>query len=254
MKPRLLHIWAVLILNLLASHCTAPAATYNRQTYLGDGAAGVVGSGSLSLSNSASTVYAGFNRGAGSFIDNLVMFIDSVPGGYTSTGVFSDNANAQQIAISGNGLSRSTANFAPGFAADYAVVVSVNYGSGVYKMVDDGTGPHLQLVHNFNLAPPGDPNSTQFYWQFAWADIGLANANTNFFKFETSLITATGSRYLQSFEGLTGTAGWNTITFTNYDTFGVQPVPENTSMALAVFGGIVAVVVVTSRLRRSRVI
>jgi hypothetical protein len=44
---------------------------------------------------------------------------------------------------------------------------------------------------------------------------------------------------LDSFEGLTGTSGYGSITFTNYDTYGVEPIPENANAALAIFGGIV---------------
>jgi hypothetical protein len=105
----------------------------------------------------------------------------------------------------------------------------------------------LQLIRNFNLLPAGSPNYPQYYWQFDWADIGLSNGNTNFFKFETSLVTATGSRYLQSFEGITGTGGFSTINFTNYDTYGVQPVPENAAAALAVFGGVVGCILLVRR-------
>jgi hypothetical protein len=89
-----------------------------------------------------------------------------------------------------------------------------------------------------------------YYFQFDWTDIGLTAANTNFFKFESTYITGTGSRMLDSFEGLTGTSGFNTITFTNYDTYGVQPIPENTNAALAIFGGIVVSASLLTRLRR----
>lgn len=242
--------WVLLIVTVVCCHFAASAAYYNRQTYYGSGGAGPVGDGSLSLSNDTKTVYAGFNKGTGSLSDNLVMFIDCVPGGFTTTAGFTNSANPLEVAISGYYKgSRSTANFAPGFGADYAVVVGVNNGSGVYKLVNDGSGPNLQLVRNFSLMPAGSPNYTQYYWQFGWTDIGLTNANTNFFKFETSLVTAMGSRSLQSFEGITGVGGYNTITFTNYDTYGVEPVPENTTVALTLFGSVAAGVAIVKRLR-----
>ena len=245
-------VWALLALGIVWSNGSAIAAYYNRQSYPGQGRAGVVGSGTLSMSNSTSTVYAGFNKGTGSFTDNLVMFIDSVPGGYTTTSVFSDHANPQETAISGYSVSRSIANFAPGFGADYAIVVGVNNGAAIYQLVNDGTGPHVQLIRTITLGPPGDPNAPQFYWQFDWTDIGLPRGNTNFFKFETSLISMNGYRFLQSFEGLTGAEGYNTITFTNYDTYGVQPIPENTTAALGVFGAVAAIASVVARFRKRR--
>jgi hypothetical protein len=233
-------------------HHPALAAYYNRQSYEGQGAGGVVGSGTLSMSNSAATVYVGLDRTRGSFTDNLVMFIDTGPGGYTTTGVFSDKGSVQEIAISGNNVERSTANFAPDFAADYAIVVSVNNGCGIYQLLDDGTGPHVALIRNFNIAPPGDPNTPQFWWQFDWSDIGLQRANTNFFKFETSLISINGYRYLQSFEGITGVQGYDAITFTNYDTYGVPPIPETTTTALGILGGAAASASLITSFRRAR--
>src|SRR5947209_3889480 len=135
----------VLFLIIIACwQSSASAAYYNRQSYPGKGAAGVIGSGTLSMSNSLSTVYVGLDRGPGSFAESLVMFIDSVPGGYTGTGAFSDKGSALETAISGYSSSRSVANFAPGFAADYAVVVSVDYGCGVYQLVTDELGTHVQ--------------------------------------------------------------------------------------------------------------
>jgi hypothetical protein len=251
MIVRILTGCTLCLLAILCWPCAAHAAYYNRQTYYGSGGGGPIGDASLSISNNATSVYLGMNKGTGSFTDNLVMFIDCIPGGLTTTSGLTNKANAQEIAISGYKTSRATANFAPGFGADYAIVVSVSNGSGIYKLVNDGAGPYLQLIRNFNLAPPGDPNLPQFYWQFDWGDIGIANKNTNFFKFETSLVTASGSRALQSFEGITGTAGFGTITFTNYDTYGVQPIPENTTAALIVFGGIAGGILLSKRRRSS---
>lgn len=228
------------------------AGYYNYQSYDGNGVGGAVGNATLALSNNNYTVYANFVKGIGSFSDNLVIFIDTVSGGYSTTGVFSDYNNAQEASISGyRGLSRSTANFAPGFQADYAIVLGINIGSGIYKLVDDGTGPHVQLIRDgLNFVFTDSPNHPSYSFQFDWADLGLPNRNTNFFKFETSYISSNGYRSLQSFEDLTGEEGYKTINFTNYDTYGVPPVPENTTSALAVFGGLAGVAALGKRFRR----
>ncbi|HZR21391.1 MAG TPA: hypothetical protein VFE51_29180 [Verrucomicrobiae bacterium] len=252
MIVRVLTGCALCLLFVLCWPCAAHAAYFNRQTYYGTGGGGPIGDGSLSMSNNAATVYAGFNKGTGSFSDNLVMFIDCAPGGFTTTSGFTNKNNALETAISGYKTSRSVANFAPGFEADYAIVVGINSGSGIYKLVNDGSGPNLQLVQSINLMPAGSPNYPQYYWQFDWAALGLSNGNTNFFKFETTLVTATGSRALQSFEGITGTGGFGTINFTNYDTYGVQPIPENAAGGLALFSGIAATIVLVRRLRPRR--
>jgi hypothetical protein len=217
----------------------AAIAGYNYQEYHGNGVAGVIGDGTLQLSNNTYTVRANYIKGNGSFIDNLVIFVDTAPGGFTTTSVFSDKGSPLETSISGVNVSRSVATFAPDFAADYAIALGVNSGSAVYKLVDDASGPHLELVRSgLNFLYVDSPNHATYSFQFDWADIGLPSRNTNFFKFETSYITSTGSRSLQSFEGLTGTSGFDFVTFTNYDTYGVPPVPENTNAALAIFGGL----------------
>ncbi len=228
------------------------AAMYNTQTYYGNGVAGTVGLGNLTMSNNATTVQATFNKGMGSFSYNMVIFIDCAPGGFTSTSGFSDKASPLETAISGVGATKSSvANFASGFEADYAIALGVDTGSSLYKLVQDSTGKHLQLVRSsLNFSPSGLPNNPTFYFQFDWVDLGLPSQKTNYFAFETSYISNDGSRTLESFEGLTGTQGYNTITFTNYDTYGVKPIPENTSAALAVFGGIALTAAVGTRVRR----
>lgn len=216
------------------------AVAYNFQEYQGNGLAGSVGNATLQLSNNTTTVKANFIKGIGSFVDNLVIFVDTTPGGFTSTASLSDRGNALESAISGYSVSRSVATFAPGFEADYAIALGVNSGSAVYKLVNDASGPHLEVVRSgLNFLYTDSPNHATYSFQFDWANIGLPNNNTNFFKFETTYISSTASRTLQSFEGLTGTAGFGSVTFTNYDTYGVPPVPENTDAALAVVGGVV---------------
>jgi hypothetical protein len=245
MKRSTFSLLAVCTFLFSFSGVSSLAAMYNNyQMYPGNGVEGPVGNATLALSNSTTTVRANFIKGIGSFVDNLVIFIDCAPGGYTSTRSFSDNATPLESAVSGYKVSRSVGNFAPGFEADYAIALGVNSGSAVYKLVDDGAGPHLQLVRSgLNFVYVDSPNHASYSFQFDWADIGLPNQATNFFKFESTYITSNGWRWLQSFEGLTGTAGFdNTITFTNYDTYGVPPVPENTTVALAVFGGFALVV------------
>jgi hypothetical protein len=234
----------------LLSSVRLSAAYYNRQDYQGNGlGGGILGHGSLQMSNNTTTVRANFIKGAGSFTDSLVIYIDSVPGGLSTTANLNNNANAMESAISGYKISRSVANFAPGFGADYAIVLGINSGSGIYRIVENGSSPYIEQIHLLTTGPMDNGSLPSYYFQFDWTDIGLTAANTNFFKFESTYITSTGSRMLDSFEGLTGTGGFNTITFTNFDTYGVQPIPENTNAALAIFGGIVISVVVIQRVR-----
>src|SRR5215831_6942804 len=111
------------------------AGYYNFQEYHGNRVNdGTVGTGTLQMSNNLTTVRGNFIKGNGSLGNNLVIFIDSVPGGFTSTAPFSDKGNVLETSVSGLGTSRSTATFAPSFEADYAIVLSaMNSSSALYK-------------------------------------------------------------------------------------------------------------------------
>src|SRR5437016_865324 len=65
---------------------------------------GAVGTGSLQLTDNGTTLSGTFNRGtggSGSFADILVVFIDSKPGGFSSTIGFTDASSLLTKAISG---------------------------------------------------------------------------------------------------------------------------------------------------------
>src|SRR2546426_6636756 len=97
--------------------------------------------------------------------------------------------------------------------------------------------------------PPDSTSSGTYTFSFAWSDIGVISGATKTFRFETTYIKTTGQRSLESFESLSGTTGFGTVTFGNYDTF-PTPVPETTKPALAIFGGLALGVGVFARLRR----
>jgi len=249
-------VWLFLLIGFMAASRLSGATYYNFQDYHGNTVSdGVVGKGTLQFSNSLGTVRGNFIKGGGSFMDFLVLFIDSTAGGFDGTRYFNESDGSVQTAVSGYyGTKRSVANFAPGFFADYAIVLGVDNPGYLYKLVNDGTGPHLELVRSsLNFQNRGVPNAPSFSFDFSWADIGLTNANTNFFKFESTYIKATGYRTLESFEGLIGSVGYSTITFTNYDTYGVPPVPECADVALAIFGGILVVAGLGTRARRRKI-
>jgi len=246
-------VFCALALIFISTNRVGAAVYYNWQQYHGNGlGGGVIGNGTLQMSNNTTTVRANFIKGAGTFVDSLVIFIDSVPGGLTTTGNLFNKANAMESAISGYKTSRSVANFASGFGADYAIVLGINSGSAIYRIVENGGAPYIEQMHLMTTGPMDNGSLPSYYFQFDWTDIGLTAANTNFFKFESTYITGNGSRYLDSFEGLTGTTGYGVINFTNYDTYGVEPIPENSNAALAIFGGIVVSAVIIRRAAISR--
>jgi hypothetical protein len=226
-------------------------------TYTGNGnsGGGPVASGTLTMSDDGAKVSATFKKGGGSFADNLVIYIDSKAGGFSDTLQFSDNSTPLKRSISGlnaDGSMRSQIFFANNFNADYAIAFGVNGPNKgeLYKLASGGSG--ITALRSINLYPYDDPNSASYTFNFQLGDLGLGGAAGNFFKFETAYVTSTGNASLQSFEPLTGTINFGTVTFGRYDTYGVPPVPEMTNAALAVFGGIVLSVGVARHMRRQR--
>ena len=72
--------------------------------------------------------------------DPIVLYIDSVTGGFGTTGAFTDAGDLHRSAISamgyaagGGGAGRAELTFAPGFEADYAIALTPTY-AGLWKL------------------------------------------------------------------------------------------------------------------------
>jgi hypothetical protein len=236
-------ISATLLTLILCSN--SRAAMSNPVTYPGNGGAGgTVANGNLVLQDNGSTVFGTFNKAPGmTFQLDLVIFIDSVAGGFADTTSFKDNSSPATIAISGFNTSAnrgSTATFAAGFQADYAIILGVNppnNGNDLYHLNAGGDGS-FEKITSVNLNPNNNLNYPSYTFSFTWASIGIKPGDPHFFKFESTYIDCSGSRTLESFEPLTGTRNFGSVTFGAYDTYGVAPVPEMTTGALAIFGGL----------------
>ncbi len=215
-------------------------AVYSR-TYYGNGdtsGVGVVGLGSLNLAHNGTTISGSFVSGYPYFQECVVIYIDARAGGFANTTSFADSVSAATRAISGwNGMGgRATANFAAGFRADYAIVLSANYSGGLYELSSGGDWSLnlLRPINTFN-------NGGQYQFSIDWSDIGITGDAARYLAFQSSYVSQFGYRYLESFETLTGLKGFNTVNFDYYNTFGVEPVPEPVNIALGVFGGLALV-------------
>lgn len=104
---------------------------------INSGFGNVIGSNSQLHVDSDSTGNLNFGlvTGGGSFNDAMVIYVDSVAGGFSSTSTFNDTGggtDACRKAISGyDGTNRSTLNFASGFEADYAICMQGTF-AGVW--------------------------------------------------------------------------------------------------------------------------
>ncbi|HRT57240.1 MAG TPA: hypothetical protein P5038_11490 [Candidatus Paceibacterota bacterium] len=221
--------------------------------YTGNGlGTGVVGNGTLSLTDDGVKINAVFTKGAGGFEAFLVIYFDCRPGGYENTSFFSDRTDAFTKTISGYGdVGRSLANFPPGFTADYALALTGNSGVGgsLYELAAGGDGSFTRVA-SIDQYPINETDRGSYTFSIRWSDLGLTSSSS--FRFQSTYIRDTGYRYLDTFEGLSGSAGFSTMTFTSFNVY-PEPVPEPAHVALAIFGaGFVTVGVVRRAIRSHR--
>src|SRR5437667_11781021 len=142
------------------------AATYSGNGNSGFG--GPIGLGSLTLTDNGTTVSGTVNKGPGGFNDVLVIYIDSVAGGFSDTSGFADGADGLRKAISGfdGGGNRSLLTFS-GMLPDYAIALgpaSDNFG-GLWQLANGGANS-LNFVSSVNLNPTGVNNSPTYTFLF----------------------------------------------------------------------------------------
>jgi hypothetical protein len=210
-------------------------------TYPGNGASGFggpVGLGSLTLTDNGTVVSGTITKGPNGFNDALVIYIDSVTGGFADTSAFADGDDGLRKAISGfdGGGNRSLLTFAAGFDPDYAIALgpsSDGFG-GVWQLAAGG-GSSLPFVNSANLSNTGDPNSATYTFSFNLSDIGIS-AGQSFGLFGT-YTSNSGYRSDEALAGNdVGTQGWNPFIQTAFSTY--TTVPEPASLALLGLGGL----------------
>jgi hypothetical protein len=218
-------------IGLLTSLDFSIAAIYQGH---GNGSGGaVISGGTLTLQDQGASFHGAISSAIPiDFNDAVILYIDCRPGGFNNTGSLMDNSSFAAMGISGYNSPgyRALANFAPGFTADFALVLSRNPGSGLYEIAAGPGGTHLQRVSmNF-----GDS------WQFNvnWSDLGITDSAHHYFRFSSSTVAYSGARRLESYETISGISGFNTVNWSDYNEFGIAPVPEPVNMTLAGLGGI----------------
>ncbi|MDX1965330.1 MAG: PEP-CTERM sorting domain-containing protein [Pirellulales bacterium] len=114
----------------------------------------------------------GLRQGGGNLFNQGVIYIDSIPGGFTSTASFTDGADPLRRAISGfngfGGSGNTLLLFAPGFEADYAIGIESGF-AGLWQL---SAGSHT-FLSAVNLTPTGNPNASAFEINTTLASIGV---------------------------------------------------------------------------------
>ena len=193
--------------------CASASISAYTATYTGNGNAdfgGAIGGGSLILTDNGTTISGTVTRGKGTFNDVLVIFIDSIPGGFTDTAGFADEADGLRKAISGFGEgNRSILTFDQGFLPDYAIALgpaSDRFG-GLWRLAN-GKNNSLEFKTAVNLNPSGVNSAATYTFSFKFSDIGLTAPRS--FKLLATYISNTGYRSGEAIAGnVRGTAGWS---------------------------------------------
>jgi hypothetical protein len=221
---------------LLVSLClSASAATYSGNGNSGFG--GPIGLGSLTLTDNGTTVFGQVNKGPNGFNDVLVIYLDSVIGGFSDTSGFADGGDGLRKAISGfdGGANRSLLTFS-GMLPDYAIALgpsSDNFG-GLWQLANGGNNS-LPFIASVNLNPTGTPNSATYTFSFNVSQIGMTPNAGGTFRMLGTYISNTGFRSDEAVAGNdVGAQGWNPFQQTALASYTI--VPEPASMTLIGLG------------------
>lgn len=220
------------------------AAAAQAANFPGNGAIGFggpVGTGSLDVSDTGSSLTVTANRGGGNWNDALVIYLDTQAGGFNDTSTLVDNNDGGRTAISGvTGNGRTTAFFPAGFGADYAMVVENGY-FGVFQISDQAFPPGHTFL--FGAGQSGSNTSPSYSITLdaaQMAQIGLTAGSGQTFNLVGTYTSPTGYRSNETIGasvtvpgnpgGDPNNAGFTgTVTFSASNSYTL--IPEPTSLA-----------------------
>ena len=211
-------------------------------TYYGNGSSawgGAIGNATLTLTDNGTTIFGSLTTG-GSLDNALVLYLQTGPGGFSSTSGFNDNNDQLRSAISqfGGSGEQSILNFSSGFAPNYAIALQpdngINFG-GVWQLANGGANS-LPYVDSLNLNPTGTDAQGTYTFSFTLADVGLTAGQS--FELFGLQVSDTGYSSPEALGGtLTGSSGWGgTQTETSFSTYTTTPVPEPSTWAMSLSG------------------
>ncbi len=218
---------------------SARAATYSGNGKSGFG--GAIGQGSLTLTDDGAIVSGTVTKGAaGGFNDALVLYVDSVPGGFTNTSGFTDSGDGLRKAISGfdGDTNRSVLTMPSGFGADYAIALgptNENFG-GLWRL----SSGSLSYLASVNLNPIRNASSPSYTFSFDVGEIGLTPRSGQSFRLLGTYISNTGYRSDEALAGnVSGLQGWNPFAGTADVPYMIVPEPSTGLLfGLAAFGAV----------------
>jgi hypothetical protein len=213
----------LLLMAVIVSMVSTPSSA---AIYLGNGNTGFggpIGLGSLTLTDDGTTISGTLTKGTNNFNDVLVIYLDSVTGGFADTSGFADGNDGLRRAISGfdGGGNRSVLTMASGFSPDYAIALgpaSDNFG-GLWQL-NNGGGGSLGFITSVSLSPTGTNSSAAYTFSFDLSDIGLIPNSGQSFGLLGTYISNSGFRSNEALPGnVSGNQGWNPFSVTAFDSY-----------------------------------
>lgn len=208
---------------LLLFLCVWGISAQAQVTFNGNGNSGfggVVGNGSLQVSESGSNVIIQFNRGSDVFNDFLVLYVDVISGGISSTSSVVDFGDAHRKAMTTNNVNF---NFPSGFSADRAIVLNREFGAMWNLTAPFNNLPFVATGLSFDASRAN--NLASYSMTFSKTDFGLGMSDPVEFKFFGYYLNPTGGDFTNGFvsnEGFTRGLPGSNLGGTQGTSFAVQ--------------------------------
>jgi hypothetical protein len=166
-------------------------------TYAGNGRSGfggVVGNGSLTITDNGTTLNFTFTRGSDNFNDFLVLYFDTTAGGAASlptSGEIGSPFDGRRAVVNefGSGLT-----FPTPFTSDYAFALKAN-GSVSNHLFSTPSGSNantIGFVNTYTVGNFGTNNASSYTWSIPVSELGLTPNSGATFQFVTTYLNPNG--------------------------------------------------------------
>lgn len=178
---------------LISSGGLHGAITVNGNGNTGFG--GVVGNGSLNVTDNGTLLTFTFTRGTDNFNDFLVIYVDSTTGGATSlptSGEIGSPFSGRRAVVNEFGSGITT--FPTLFGSDFAFALRAN-GSVSNHLFTTPSGANantLGFVNTYGVSNFGSNNAASYSWTIPVADLGMTANSGATFKFLATYLNPLG--------------------------------------------------------------
>jgi hypothetical protein len=203
----------------------------------------VIGSSSFLYldSDNSGNLFIGIDLGGGGWNDSIVIYIDSVSGGFSDTTTLEDQNDPLRNAISGDGGgNQSELTFGSEFVPDYAIALrAADNFAGLWQLAAGGN-LSLNFVASANLTTNGTGQEIEL--QISLANIGIAAGDS--FGYVATLLNQGNAFRSDEFNGVatttanSGNVGQNPLTLGQEDYNVFQTIPEPGTFAFMAVGAL----------------